>query len=223
MARRSPEERFWAKVDIRGPDDCWEWYAAVYPGTGYGAFDAKPFGTSLAHRIAYQLFYEEILSRDECVCHRCDNRLCVNPIHLFKGSHADNMADMARKGRAARQQGVAHPGAKLTDDDVIRLCQMYRDGVHRHDIAQTFGIKPITVSAIALGRNWTHLGIAPSEPRHRMLSEETKDEVRRLYATGDFSQQSLADRFDVHRLTVCRIVKDVRVPCGRSGRRIMHT
>lgn len=78
--------------------------------------------TYLAHRLSWRVHFGP-LPDGKFVCHRCDVRLCVNPAHLFLGTHAENMADMAAKGRAFVRRGVTNPSAKLSEADVLAIRQ----------------------------------------------------------------------------------------------------
>lgn len=91
-------DRFLAKVE-KTPT-CWLWIAYRDPYSGYGRFGYQR-KVKNAHQVAWMLFRGEI-PKGMLVLHKCDNRVCVNPDHLFLGTHEDNMADMVAKGRKFR-------------------------------------------------------------------------------------------------------------------------
>lgn len=107
----SRSERFWSKVNKEAPGGCWEWTAGLN-SAGYGQFSNWPSAPQRAHRVSWEFANGEIPD-GLCVLHRCDNRPCVNPAHLFLGTKGDNIRDCFAKGRGnpmpgATAAGVAH-------------------------------------------------------------------------------------------------------------------
>lgn len=137
--------RFMAKIEKT--DTCWLWRSTYSHVSGYGHFS---FGgrSRYAHRVAYEHFNGPIPPRTN-VCHHCDVRLCVNPDHLFLGSHRDNGQDASRKGRLMR--GEDHTGTTLTEADVQAI---RADNRRQRIIAAEYGIKPATVGSIRRRRTW---------------------------------------------------------------------
>lgn len=93
----SIHQKFWNKVERNEITECLEWTGRISKD-GYGCFVSKKKYYT-AHRVAYQICIGDI-PRGLFICHKCDNRKCVNPLHLFIGTHQDNMNDMVRKGRS---------------------------------------------------------------------------------------------------------------------------
>ena len=129
------ETTFWDRADRSGgPDACWPWLGDL-DGKGYGRAPLGRRATSMAaHRRAFEIVNGPIPVGME-VCHRCDNPQCVRPDHLFLGTHAENMADMAAKGRSPR--GVRNAHARLGWSDV----QEIRGSVESNwVVAKRFGV-----------------------------------------------------------------------------------
>lgn len=150
-------ERFWSKVRKAGPDECWEWQAARCKITGYGYFrtGGRGSGTTTAHRVAYTLTHGDVDS-DAVICHRCDNRSCVNPAHLFAGSQAENISDMVAKKRQAR--GAGHSVGVLTESQVQEIRARYAaGGILQRELAAEYGISRDWVGKIVNRRWWRHI------------------------------------------------------------------
>ena len=154
--KRDPiAERFWNKVDIRSKDECWEWQAGIN-STGRGMFSIGRKSIK-AHRMAWTLTNGEI-PENMIVCHKCDNGKCVNPNHLFLGTHKDNVADMYKKGRQNILKGENDPKSKLSKIDVLQIRKLYKSGKYsQQKIADKFCVARTTIQSILDGRNWKHV------------------------------------------------------------------
>lgn len=151
MARKSIQERFWAKVDRSG--DCWIWMGCRNGTTqqhGYGRFN---IGGHIfhAHRVAWE-FTNGPVTDGMRVLHKCDNPPCVNPAHLFLGTQTDNMQDCATKDRTTRGSRNIH--AKLTSDDVMAI---RRDSRPQTEIAVSYNVHPSLICKIRRRKCWAHL------------------------------------------------------------------
>ncbi len=161
MTEATLEARFWAKV-AKAPTGCWEWQAATdRHGYGFIGLGVRAVGTGRAHRVSYVLAYGSV-PKGMCVLHRCDNPPCVNPVHLFLGSRADNMRDMKAKGRAAsgeRNGSRTQPGAirrgeqlpqtKISDAEVRQARLLWETGKWRQShLAEKYRISQSNISRI---------------------------------------------------------------------------
>ena len=146
----SDAERFMKKVDRSG--DCWLW-TAVRNSDGYGNF--KLNGTMIkAHRVAYTLFLGPIPNGLH-VLHRCDVPGCVNPNHLFLGTHMENMIDREAKGRGHDKRGEANGRAKLTLQEVWQIRDLVKCKLFTQiEIGRMYGISNVVVSKISLFQLW---------------------------------------------------------------------
>lgn len=128
---------------------CWIWLGH-WNQYGYASTTFKG-NTRMAHRVVYEELVGKI-PEGMSLCHKCDTRCCVNPSHMFIGTHQDNSDDCMRKMR--HTHGSKSPLAKLTEDDVRFIRSSKESGIY---LAKKFGVKPAAISKVRVGRSWTHV------------------------------------------------------------------
>lgn len=149
--------RFWPKVDRRDPNGCWVWTAKSQYRSGslrYGMFwnGLRYLG---AHVASWEIHYGPVPD-GACVLHNCpggDNPLCVNPTHLWLGSHADNARDRSLKGRSSHLTGRR----RLTAEIVREIRTAVDSGETQRVVGSRFGVSQTTVWEIWSRRTWAHV------------------------------------------------------------------
>jgi hypothetical protein len=148
-------DRFWSKVAVAGPDECWEWQR-MRQRQGYGMYSVSG-KMKYAHRVAWEFMHGPI-SDGLHVLHKCDNPPCCNPNHLFLGTHTDNMRDMFAKGRCHSARGERNVNSKLTEVIVKEMRRLYATGAHTQtDLAAMYGVHVSLVHLVVRGKIWKHL------------------------------------------------------------------
>lgn len=159
-------DRFWPKINKDGPvpshmphlGKCWIWIAGLN-NRGYG-WIARGDGRQvaiLAHVASWLLTFGKI-PNSLCVLHHCDNRLCVNPNHLWLGTKAENVFDMDRKGRRGSANGELAGQAKLTNADVLEIRRLYSaGGISQKTLGKMFNVSERCVFFIVHRQHWTHI------------------------------------------------------------------
>jgi hypothetical protein len=181
---------------------CWLWIGSAHSETKRKRalraviwVDGKHIKAS---RVAW-ILYRGAEPGDFEVCHHCDNGLCVNPDHLFLGSHKDNMSDMARKKRGSKLRGEECAHAVLTDEQVIAI---FNDARRYSDIAASYGVSRSTVCAIKAGQNWKHLNLPrKSRPRSDIVVPQVA--VREILSGSN--AREIAEKFNINVSTVYKI------------------
>lgn len=148
-------DRFWLSVDVRSPDECWNWQGHSH--TGYGRMTVKLNGSFVSlpcHRMAYILKHGEVAG-NLYLCHRCDNRLCCNPDHLWPGTSTDNNRDMYAKGRG--MVGENHYRSILTAEQVSWIRKVYTPFHPQYGespLARKYGVNNSTIARIVRRQSW---------------------------------------------------------------------
>jgi hypothetical protein len=151
------EERFWEKIDRRGPDECWPWKASK--ARGYGEFYVSPErGKVMAHVFAVELATGEQIQPGMDGCHTCDNPPCCNPSHVYYGTRKQNVSDMFARGRDNILRGEQGVWAKLTEIQVSEIRRRYAaGGISQRQLAEEFNVHKSTICHILTDRSWKHL------------------------------------------------------------------
>ena len=141
--------RFLAKIKVNkfNDDCCWFWIGAS-KGNGYGSFVYKGKAEQ-AHRVSYKLFIQNVIPNNCDICHTCDNRMCVNPDHLFVGTRKDNMVDMKSKGR-----GSGGSRKHLLESQIQEIKQRLISGHSIRQIALSMDINYHTILSIKNNKSY---------------------------------------------------------------------
>lgn len=173
----SNHERFWQYVDKQGPDECWEWTGSRNKETNdkgadtYGRFTLFPPEVPKkrrmnASRASYILHHGK--EPEGLVLHHCDNPPCVNPAHLYEGTHKDNARDRDSRGRHGRDtpgyrnrktwSGDKNGNSTLATEEVKEIRLLYATGNYRlQDLANTYGVNKTTIGRVVRREMWAHV------------------------------------------------------------------
>ena len=153
--------RFWSMVNVTGVNECWEWkkIGSFLANRGYGIVYFNPFRSQKAHRVSWFISNGEI-PQGLHVLHRCDNRKCVNPTHLFLGTNIDNVKDRNQKGRTShksRNVGEKHGLSKLADIQVVEIRKRWKNGEKQSKMEKEFRLKRGSLFPVVHSLNYKHL------------------------------------------------------------------
>lgn len=157
MAQTYPpwQVRLWDRIKMAPGDLCWEWQGPV-GNRGYGQLQVNGRHQN-AHRMSWVSVHGPIPALNTyhgtCVLHRCDNRRCCNPSHLFLGTAKDNSHDRDQKGRNNSPKGSSHWKAKLTEEKVEAIRSLI-GSMSMTEIGKRFGVTRSTISFIKSGKIW---------------------------------------------------------------------
>ncbi|AFH22805.1 hypothetical protein OSG_eHP35_00105 [environmental Halophage eHP-35] len=212
-------------------NDCWEWQGAKTP-KGYGQIKRNK-EKYYTHRVILQTHGEGFTEEKNFCCHKCDNPSCVNPDHLFAGSHKDNMEDATEKGRMVgpNVKGEKHHQSKLTKEEVVEIREKYAtENYQFQELAEEYDVNRPQIGHIIAGRKWKHAD-GPifttekiAEIRKKNFPDENEEnqgsgngntiltegevvEMRKKYHNENIYQKDLAEEYGITRGAVGSIVR----------------
>jgi len=210
--------RFESKFMKKSGDECWSWLASKSDGYGNFRFRNKILKS---HRMAWEIYIGKI-PHNLFVLHKCDNRSCVNPDHLFLGTNVDNMKDMVKKGRSKIfseiHSGEGNIHAKLKEKNIEEIRKMCKSGKYtRSYIAEKFNISSNHVFRISHNLSWKDNNFKVADFKinrkgrnngNSKLTDKQIDEIRDKYKTGNFTQKRLSEIYKVTEHHIQRITKN---------------
>lgn len=149
----SIEARFWNKVDRRTAVECWLWQGGFR--NGYGRLSYRNQGVSM-HRFSYELAHGPVPD-GLFVLHRCGNKACVNPAHLYAGTPSDNNRDTVEHGHCNPRRGERSKSAKLTEDGIRDIRARFASGVPARVLATEYGMSTSGLYSVISRKNWAHV------------------------------------------------------------------
>jgi hypothetical protein len=193
---------------------CWNWTRAKRKGYGVIVYEGRQLAS---HRVSYQI-HKGPIAEGKSVCHSCDNPACINPDHLFEGTHRENMIDKEAKGRGnhVSLKGEDNPNCIVPDASVISLLKDYIAGMSHAGISSKYGISVKSVPDFTTGKSraWLHgnhgcptleeLKAARNLKPGAVLTAETVLAIRRRLASGA-QGKDLATEYGIHKATISDI------------------
>ncbi len=218
-------DKFWSHVDVKSKNECWNW--KLSPSFGYGQFHIVIYGKSKgykAHRIALYLFDRLSWNKNMIVCHKCDNRLCCNPNHLYLGSNKDNGQDRRDRNRNPQQ---------ILNWDLVgkirELCKEnpYLDSIEFHNLIVNklklnLGVqctRGVVENKSWYDENWnpkTKICLPNIGERHSQarLTWEIVNYIRNEYSCGNNNykdlQSKIQDKFGIAYKNIKKIVRNTQ-------------
>jgi hypothetical protein len=153
VIKDSTLKRFEEKFEKGRLNECWNWKAST--NHGYGQLKIENINSSTgAHRVAWELYNNKKIPKGKEICHHCDNKKCVNPRHLFIGTHLDNMKDRDRKGHNVISIGEKNGNHKLTARMVREIRKSNEPSIF---LGKVYGVNHSTICNVRNRKYWKHI------------------------------------------------------------------